>query len=44
MQSSSGACAEPWHFGCGYNPGTTSVGFGDGSRLKTLPEFVPASL
>jgi len=24
--------------------GTTSVGFGDGSRLKTLPDFVPAAL
>ena len=35
---------EPWHFGYSLNPGTTSVGFGDGSRLKTLPDFVPASL
>jgi hypothetical protein len=32
---------EPWHFGYGLNAGTTSVGFGDGSRLKTLPDFVP---
>jgi Transglycosylase SLT domain/D-alanyl-D-alanine carboxypeptidase len=35
---------EPWHFGYGLNAGTTSVGFGDGSRLKTLPDFVPAAL
>jgi len=35
---------EPWHFGFSLNAGTTSVGFGDGSRLKSLPNFVPASL
>jgi soluble lytic murein transglycosylase-like protein len=35
---------EPWHYGYSLNAGTTSVGFGDGSRLKTLPTFVPASL
>jgi hypothetical protein len=35
---------EPWHFGYGLNAGTTSVGFGDGSRLKMLPGFVPAAL
>src|SRR5256885_1382112 len=35
---------EPWHFGYTLNAGTTSVGFGDGSRLKTLPDFVPAAL
>src|SRR5919108_6045763 len=35
---------EPWHFGYALNAGTTSVGFGDGSRLKTLPDFVPPSL
>jgi hypothetical protein len=35
---------EPWHFGYSLNAGTTSVGFGDGSRLKTLPDFVPTSL
>jgi len=32
---------EPWHFGFSLNAGTTSVGFGDGSRLKSLPDFVP---
>jgi hypothetical protein len=35
---------EPWHFGFTLNAGTTSVGFGDGSRLKTLPDFVPDAL
>jgi soluble lytic murein transglycosylase-like protein len=35
---------EPWHFGYSLNAGTTSVGFGDGSRLKALPSFVPPSL
>src|SRR5436305_1534083 len=35
---------EPWHFGFSLNAGTTSVGFGDGSRLKSLPDFVPRSL
>lgn len=35
---------EPWHFGYALNAGTTSVGFGDGSRLKSLPGFVPTSL
>jgi hypothetical protein len=35
---------EPWHYGFSLNAGTTSVGFGDGSRLKTLPGFVPAAL
>ena len=35
---------EPWHFGFTLNAGTTSVGFGDGARLKTLPDFVPPSL
>jgi len=35
---------EPWHYGYTLNAGTTSVGFGDGRRLKTLPNFVPASL
>jgi soluble lytic murein transglycosylase-like protein len=35
---------ERWHFGYTLNAGTTSVGFGDGSRLKALPDFVPASL
>ena len=35
---------EPWHFGYGLNAGTTSVGFGDGARLKSLPSFVPPSL
>jgi Transglycosylase SLT domain len=40
-----GPCSwEPWHFGYGLNAGTTSVGFGDGRRLKTLPDFVPAAL
>jgi soluble lytic murein transglycosylase-like protein len=34
---------EPWHFGYSLNAGSTSVGFGDGSRLKTLPSFVPAA-
>jgi soluble lytic murein transglycosylase-like protein len=33
---------EPWHYGYTLNAGTTSVGFGDGSRLKSLPNFVPA--
>jgi soluble lytic murein transglycosylase-like protein len=32
---------EPWHYGYTLNAGTTSVGFGDGSRLKSLPDFVP---
>jgi hypothetical protein len=35
---------EPWHFGFTLNAGTTSVGFGDGARLKSLPDFVPPSL
>jgi soluble lytic murein transglycosylase-like protein len=35
---------EPWHYGYSLNAGTTSVGFGDGSRLKALPGFVPVSL
>jgi soluble lytic murein transglycosylase-like protein len=35
---------EPWHFGYGLNAGTTSVGFGDGSRLRSLPSFVPGPL
>jgi soluble lytic murein transglycosylase-like protein len=35
---------EPWHFGYKLNAGTTSVGFGDGARLKSLPSFVPPSL
>ncbi len=35
---------EPWHYGYSLNAGTTSVGFGDGARLKTLPNFVPPSL
>jgi hypothetical protein len=35
---------EPWHFGYSLNAGTTSVGFGDGSRLKSLPSFVPTAL
>ena len=34
---------EPWHFGYTLNAGTSSVGFGDGARLKTLPDFVPAA-
>jgi soluble lytic murein transglycosylase-like protein len=34
---------EPWHYGYSLNAGTTSVGFGDGSRLKSLPDFVPAA-
>jgi soluble lytic murein transglycosylase-like protein len=32
---------EPWHWGVSLNAGTASVGFGDGSRLKSLPNFVP---
>jgi hypothetical protein len=35
---------EPWHWGFRLNAGTTSVGFGDGAHLKTLPNFVPAAL
>jgi hypothetical protein len=35
---------EPWHYGYTRNAGTTSVGFGDGTRLKSLPDFVPAAL
>jgi LAS superfamily LD-carboxypeptidase LdcB len=35
---------EPWHYGYSLNAGTTSVGFGDGTRLKALPSFVPAAL
>jgi soluble lytic murein transglycosylase-like protein len=35
---------EPWHFGYALNAGTTSVGFGDGRRLRTLPSFVPVAL
>ena len=35
---------EPWHFGYTLNAGTSSVGFGDGARLKSLPDFVPPSL
>jgi soluble lytic murein transglycosylase-like protein len=35
---------EPWHYGYSLNAGTTSVGFGDGSRLKSLPAFVPPGL
>ena len=35
---------EPWHYGYSLNAGTTSVGFGDGSRLKSLPSFVPTAL
>jgi len=35
---------EPWHFGLTLNAGTTSVGFGDGTRLKSLPSFVPPAL
>jgi soluble lytic murein transglycosylase-like protein len=34
---------EPWHYGYTLNAGTTSVGFGDGSRLKSLPDFVPSA-
>jgi hypothetical protein len=32
---------EPWHFGYTLNPGSASVGFGDGGRGATLPAFVP---
>jgi Transglycosylase SLT domain/D-alanyl-D-alanine carboxypeptidase len=35
---------EPWHYGYELNAGTTSVGFGDGARLKSLPSFVPTAL
>jgi hypothetical protein len=35
---------EPWHWGFSLNAGTTSVGLGDGTRLKSLPNFVPPSL
>jgi len=35
---------EPWHYGLALNAGSTSVGFGDGSRLRSLPAFVPAGL
>jgi hypothetical protein len=36
---------EPWHWGYGLNPGSSSVGYrhaGDGVRSGALPEFVPA--
>ena len=35
---------EPWHFGYSKNAGTASVGFGDGNRLRSSPDFVPPSL
>lgn len=35
---------EPWHYGYTLNAGTTSVGFGDGARLRSPPAFVPPSL
>jgi hypothetical protein len=34
---------EPWHFGFGLNPGSSSVGFG-GDRGGGLPSFVPDSI
>lgn len=33
---------EPWHFGYGLNPGSSSVGFGVTETRSALPSFVPA--